>query len=75
MHRTYTDAQIAGGLQLISEVLLAAVFAATFVAEISAARFPGLNFVQRFGYAFWRFTLPACVFTSGIYWVIWGGFR
>jgi hypothetical protein len=75
MHRTYTDAQIAGGLQLISEAVLAAVFAATFVAEFTATRFPELNFVQRFGYAFLRFTLPACVFTSAIYWVIWGGFR
>ena len=74
MHRTYTDAQIASGLQLISEALLAAVFAATFVAELTAARFPEMSFVQWFINALWRFTLPACLFSSAIYWVIWGRF-
>ena len=52
VHRTYTDAQIAGGLQLIPDALLAALFAATFVAEFTAARFPEMSFVQRFVYAF-----------------------
>lgn len=50
MHRTYTDTQIAGGLQLISDALLAALFAATFVAEFTAARFLEMSFVQRFVY-------------------------
>jgi hypothetical protein len=75
VHRTYTDAQIAGGLQLISEALLAALFAATFVAEFTATRFPELSFPRRFAYAFWRFTLPASLFPLAIYWVIWGGLR
>lgn len=73
VHRSFSDSQIAGGLHLLSEVLRAALFAATFVAEFTATRLPEMSFMQRFGYALWRVTLPACVFTSAIYWVIWGG--
>jgi hypothetical protein len=71
MHRTYSDVQLSPGLQLISEGLFAAVFAATLVAAVSSAQLPGKNFVERFGYYLWRYTLPACIFSSAIYWFIW----
>jgi hypothetical protein len=55
-------------LQLISEGL----FAAIFVAAISRAQLPNSNFVERFVYYLWRYTLPACIFSSVIYWFVWG---
>jgi hypothetical protein len=59
-------------LQLISEGLFAAIFAATFVAAISRVQLPNSNFVERFVYYLWRYTLPACIFSSVIYWFVWG---
>lgn len=74
MHGTYTNVRLSPALDLISEGLFAAVFAATLVAAVSSAQLPGKNFVERFGYYLWRYTLPAGMFSSAIYWFIWGHF-
>lgn len=39
---------------LVSEALLASIFAATLMAEGWSARFPGTTFTQRFTYVYWR---------------------
>ena len=74
VHRIYPDLQLSRALREISEALFAAVIGATVVALFSGAQLPGRNFSERFAYYLWRYTLPACVFTSAIYWV-WGFFR
>ncbi|MGB9473900.1 MAG: hypothetical protein WCE87_02395 [Candidatus Udaeobacter sp.] len=70
-----SDVQLSPTLQLISEALFAAVVGATVVAALSGAQLPGKNFIERFVYYLWRYTLPACVFSIAIFWVVWGGLR
>lgn len=60
---------------LASEVLLASLFAATLLAEVCADRLPGKTFVHRFGYAYWRYALPACLLSGFVYWLLWGRFN
>lgn len=57
---------------LVSEALLASLLAATLLAEVWSARFPGTTFTQRFTYVYWRYALPACVFSGFVYWLLWG---
>jgi hypothetical protein len=52
---------------LISEALLASLFAATLLAEMCADRWPGKTFPRRFAYAYWRYALPACSFSALVY--------
>jgi hypothetical protein len=56
---------------LISEVLLASLFAATLLAEVCGERSTGKTFTHRFAYAYWRYALPACVFSALIYELFW----
>lgn len=66
-----TAADLAPFSSLISEALLASLFAATLLAELTAARYPGLSFAQRFAYAFWRYALPGCLLSGVVYWLLW----
>jgi hypothetical protein len=74
VQRTYPDVELSPNLRLICESLFAAVIVATLVATVSSAQLPGKNFVERFVYYLWRYTLPACLFSFAI-WVIWGRLR
>lgn len=62
----------AAPLALFSEALLASLFAATLLAEVWGARFPGTTFTQRFTYVYWRYALPGCVCSAVVYWLLWG---
>lgn len=57
---------------VISEALLASLFAATLLAEICGEQLPGKTFTHRFAYAYCRYALPGCVFTALIYWLVFG---
>lgn len=56
---------------LISEAVLASLFAAALLATTSSARFRGMSFGARFVYVLWRYALPACLFSGVIYWLLW----
>ena len=56
---------------LISEAVLASLFAAALLATIAGAQFSGMSFAARLGYAFWHYALPACFFSGVIYWLLW----
>ena len=75
MHPIYSDVQLSPTFRLVSEALFAAVVGASVVASLSGAQLPGKNFIERFVYYLWRYTLPAGVFSIMIYWVVWGGLR
>jgi hypothetical protein len=66
-----TAADLTSLFSLISEALLASLFAATLLAELCGERLPGKTFTHRFAYAYWRYALPACAFTALIYWLLW----
>jgi hypothetical protein len=71
----YSDVQLSPTLRLISEALFAAVVGATVVAAFSRAQLPGKNFIERFVYYLWRYTMPACLFSFVVYWVTGGTLR
>lgn len=60
-----------GEASLITEALLASLLAATRLAEITARRYHGMTFAQRFTYGFWHHAMPGCPFSGVVYWLFW----
>lgn len=76
--RTFFASEVQGFSLLAAQAfcaLLASICATALFAAIAVDRFQGFNFKRRFFFVLWRYTLPAGVFSSVIYWVIWGGLR
>lgn len=60
-------------LALISEAILASLFAAALlVATSGTRRFHGMGFAALFVYVLWRYTIPAFFFSWFMFWLLWG---